>query len=69
MFLKVNGYYLQEVPFADDAQNRGLAEAHVALVTNKMNAEELGRYYWAVAHPLDKLTPDIIAYRNGATEY
>ncbi|EEQ33524.1 hypothetical protein McanMca71_004700 [Microsporum canis] len=69
MFLKVNGYYLQKVPFADDANNKGLSDAHVALVTNQMNAEELGRYYRTVALPLVELTPDIIEYRDGAIEY
>ncbi|KKK16100.1 hypothetical protein P175DRAFT_0552857 [Aspergillus ochraceoroseus IBT 24754] len=44
MFLKINGYYLQKVPFADDSHNKGLAKAHVAVVTNQWTAEQLGNY-------------------------
>ncbi|EFE43311.1 hypothetical protein TRV_01980 [Trichophyton verrucosum HKI 0517] len=69
MFLKVNGHYLQTVPFASDSNNKGLTEAHVALVTNRMNAEELGRYYKSVARPLMEMTPEIVAYREAATEH
>ncbi|KAK2746004.1 hypothetical protein FQN55_005826 [Onygenales sp. PD_40] len=69
MFLKINGYYLQRVPFIEDTHNRGLQDAHVAIVTNRMNAEELGRYYKSVASPLTDLTPEIVSYRDEATEY
>ncbi|CAG7960969.1 unnamed protein product [Penicillium nalgiovense] len=34
MFLKINGYSLQEVLFAEDTHNKELANAHVAVVTN-----------------------------------
>lgn len=69
MFLKVNGYYLQKVPFAEDVHNKGLANAHVAVVINQWSAEELGKYYESVAAPLAQLTPEIMEYRNEATEY
>jgi death-on-curing family protein len=69
MFLKVNGYYLQKASFAEDTSNKGLADAHVALVTNRMNAEALGAYYKSVAVPLIEWAPDIVEYRNAAIEY
>ncbi|KAJ6018381.1 hypothetical protein N7499_003695 [Penicillium canescens] len=31
MFLKINGFYLQKVPFAEDLHNKALANAHVAV--------------------------------------
>ncbi|THC89115.1 hypothetical protein EYZ11_011442 [Aspergillus tanneri] len=40
MFLKINGYYLQKVPFAEDTHNKGLANAHVAVVTNQWTADQ-----------------------------
>ena len=69
MFLKINGYYLQKVPFAEDAHNKDLANAHVAVVTNKWTAEQLGNYYKSVAAPLVQLTADAMEYRSSATEY
>ncbi|KAL4780180.1 DOC family protein [Aspergillus varians] len=69
MFLKINGYYLQKVPFADDTQNRGLANAHVAFVTNRWTTEQLGKYYRSIAAPLDQMSPKIMEFKNAATEY
>lgn len=31
----VYGYHLQKMPFAEDIHNRGLANTHVAVVTNQ----------------------------------
>ncbi|RHZ45199.1 uncharacterized protein CDV56_102029 [Aspergillus thermomutatus] len=53
MFLKINGYRLQKVPFADDPFNKALADAHVAVVTNKWTVEQLGNFY----HTVDNATP------------
>ncbi|RDL40956.1 Uncharacterized protein BP5553_00935 [Venustampulla echinocandica] len=39
MFLKINGYQLEETPTAS------MADAHVVVCTNIWTAEELGRYY------------------------
>lgn len=39
MFLKINSYYLQKAPFMKDIHNRGLANAHVAVVTNQWAVE------------------------------
>ncbi|KAL5047246.1 hypothetical protein BDW71DRAFT_196986 [Aspergillus fruticulosus] len=58
MFLKINGYYLQKVPFAEDTNNMGLANAHVAVVTNQWTAEQLGNYYKSVAAPLVPMTAE-----------
>ncbi|KAL4964000.1 type II toxin-antitoxin system death-on-curing family toxin [Aspergillus stella-maris] len=70
MFLKINGYALQTIPFAEqDAHNQPLANAHVAVVTNQWTVEQLGAYYQSVAKPLSSLPPDVVEYRNGATEY
>lgn len=52
MFLRVNGYNLQRVPFAEDAHTDGLAKAHVAVVTKKWTVEQLCDYYQSVALPV-----------------
>lgn len=69
MFLKINGYSLQKVPFAEDPHNKGLANAHVAVVTNQWTAEQLGNYYKSVAVPLGPVTAQIMEYRSSALEY
>ena len=69
MFLKINGHYLQKVLFAENAHNKGLANAHVAVVTNKWTAEQLGNYYKSVTAPFVQLTADTMEYRSSATEY
>ncbi|KKZ65628.1 hypothetical protein EMCG_08535 [[Emmonsia] crescens] len=69
MFLKINGYYLQQAPFAEDTHNKELANAHVAVVTNQWSAEQLGKYYKSVAVPVVQLTLEIMEYRDQATEY
>lgn len=56
MFLKINGYVLQGVPFAQDNVNMDLANAHVAVVTNRWTVEELGRFYKSVATQLGDQT-------------
>ena len=69
MFLEINGYYLQKVLFVEDAHNKGLANAHVAVVINKWTAEQLGNYYKSAAASLVQLTADAMEYRSSATEY
>jgi prophage maintenance system killer protein len=41
MFLKINGHVLRNIPFQEDSVNRGLANAHVSVVTNEWTAEQL----------------------------
>jgi death-on-curing family protein len=70
MFLQINGYKLQKVPFQEhDEANRPIAEAHVAVVTNKWKTEQLGDFYQSIATDIEAWTPEILAYRDGAIEY
>ncbi|KAE8355435.1 hypothetical protein BDV28DRAFT_146109 [Aspergillus coremiiformis] len=69
MFLKINGYYLQKVPFAEDGHNTGLTNAHVAVVTNQWTVQQLGNYYKSIAQPLGPMAAEILDYRNSATEF
>jgi prophage maintenance system killer protein len=69
MFLKINGYKLQDTPMAADALNNNIANAHVAVTTNQWTARQLGEYYESIATPIASWTPDIMTYRNAATEY
>lgn len=69
MFLKINGYKLQKTPMAHDVVNHDITNAHVAVTTNQWDAKQLGQYYESIATPIESWTPDIIEYRNAATEY
>ena len=69
MFLKINGYKLQKIPLQHDSNNRVLAEAHAAVCTNKWTAEQLGSYYQSLATAIEAWTPEIMEFRNAATEY
>jgi len=64
MFLKINGYKLQDTPLAADTLNDDIANAHVAVTTNQWNAKQLGEYYESIATPIASWTPEILAYRN-----
>ncbi|KAL4941515.1 hypothetical protein BDV06DRAFT_223048 [Aspergillus oleicola] len=68
MFLKINGYYLQKVPFADDEHNKRLADAHVAIVTNQMIVEQLAENYKSIAKAVEETT-EIAEFKKGAVEY
>ena len=68
MFLKINGRQLQKTPMEEDQANRGITDAHVAVVTNQWDKKQLGDYYESIATPLDTWTPEIVEFRNGATE-
>ncbi|KAL9621524.1 MAG: hypothetical protein Q9160_004054 [Pyrenula sp. 1 TL-2023] len=52
IFLKMNGYVLQDIPFAQNNVNMDLANAHVAVVTNRWSTEDLGQFYRSVAAQL-----------------
>ncbi|OCL08853.1 DOC family protein [Glonium stellatum] len=69
MFLKINGYRLQKVPLQPGAAKQPLEDALVAVCTDKWTAEQLGQYYQQVATAIEEWTPDIMAYKNEATEY
>ena len=69
MFLKINGYCLQKIPLQADDANDKLANAHVAVCTNAWTAEQLGQFYQSIASPIKAWSPDILVYREGATEY
>ncbi|CAP79025.1 Pc06g00320 [Penicillium rubens Wisconsin 54-1255] len=62
MFLKINGYYLQKVPFAEDKNDKELSNAHVAVVTNQWTAKQLGDYYKSIAVPLGPATTEVTEY-------
>lgn len=69
MFLKINGYTLLNGPFANDPNNKALANAHVAVVTNQWTAQQLGNYYKSLAVPIGPLTAQILEYKSSAIEY
>lgn len=69
MFLKINGYRLQERPVAQDGVNTDLANAHDAVCTNQWSPEQLADYYKTIATPIPEWSEEIIAYRNESVEY
>jgi death-on-curing family protein len=69
MFLKINGYQLQAKPMAEDKNNQGLKQAHIAVTTEQWDAEKLGRYYENIATPIESWTEEILEYRKNAQEY
>lgn len=70
MFLKINGYKLQETPFdPSDPNNLGFRDAHLALINNQWTAEQLGDYYQSTAQPITVWTTLIMEYKNAAQEY
>lgn len=69
MFLKINGYQLQRQPMAPDAVNHDITNAHVAVATSQWDAKRLGQYYESIATSIESWSPEIMEYRNAATEY
>jgi death-on-curing family protein len=70
MFLKINGYKLQDVPLdPGEENNQGFTDAHVAVVTNQWSTDQLGKYYESVAKPLNKWTAAILEFKEAAQEY
>lgn len=61
MFLKMNGYQLQEKPMASNGAefNENLANAHVLVAAGRWTSEDLGNYYSTVAHPLGDVSKEI----------
>lgn len=68
MFLKINGYKLQDIPMANDTNNQDITAAHVAVTTNQWDTEELGKFYESIATPVNDWTENILEYRNNAQE-
>ena len=59
MFLKINGYKLQEAPFdLSEPNNLGLRDAHLALINNQWTAEQLGDYYHSTVVPRSRFGVD-----------
>ena len=70
MFLKINGYKLQEAPFdPSEPNNLGLRDAHLSLINNQWTAEQLGDYYQSTAQPITAWTTLIMEYKDAAQEY
>lgn len=46
-----------------------LENAHVAVCTNPLTAEDMGRFYQQRVKAIQVWTPKIMGYRNEATEY
>jgi death-on-curing family protein len=70
MFLRINGYKLQEAPFdPSEPNNQGFRDAHLALTNNQLTAEQLGNYYQSTAQPVTTWTTLITEYKNAAQEY
>lgn len=58
VFLQINGYELQKVPFEEqDDHNEALANTHVLVVTNEWTTERLGDLYQSVATTVENDTP------------
>ena len=68
MFLKINGYKLQDIPMANDTKNQDITAAHVAVTTNQWDTEEVGKSYESIATSFNDWTEDILEYRNNAQE-
>ncbi len=69
MFLRINGYRLQNKPMAQETVNINIADAQVLVATSQWDAEKLGRFYQSIAAPIDHWTLDIVECRDDATEY
>lgn len=69
MFLKINGYRLQEIPLAKDSVNADLAAAHNAICTNQWTVEQLAGFYERIAAAIPEWSQEILQYRNEAVEY
>lgn len=69
MFLRINGYQLQKKSMSNDGVNEGIQEAHVAVAANQWDAKQLGQYYESIAKPIESWTPEILGYRNAASEH
>lgn len=68
MFLKINGYRLQQTPFEKDSINEGLANAHLAIATQQWTSVELAEYYRSIARPLAGTTSAIEEFLSQSEE-
>lgn len=69
MFLRINGYRLQNKSMEHDAANYGVANAHVSVATSQWGAKKLGEYYESIATPIEGWTPKKMECHIGVTEY
>ena len=70
MFLKINGYKLQDVPLDPrEPNNLGFRDAHLALINNEWTAGQLGDYYQSAAKPITALIEAIKEFKDAAQEY
>ncbi|KAI9676748.1 MAG: hypothetical protein M1829_002843 [Trizodia sp. TS-e1964] len=69
MFLKINGYRLQETPVAQDSVNTDLAAAHNAICTNHWTVEDLARFYERISATTSESDAYVLQYQNEPVEY
>jgi prophage maintenance system killer protein len=69
MFLKINGYCLQETPLSQDSRGVGLENAHSAVCTDQWTADNLAEYYRQIATEIPGWSEEIVKYRNDSVEY
>jgi len=69
MFLKINGYRLQETPLGQDSANNDLAAAHNAVCTDQWTVDDLAGLYARVAAAIPEWSEEIVQYRDGSVEY
>jgi hypothetical protein len=54
---------------AHDAVNHDITNVYITVSTSQWDAKQLGQNYQSIAAPLESWTPDIMKFRNAATEY
>ncbi|KAI9741255.1 MAG: hypothetical protein M1834_002971 [Cirrosporium novae-zelandiae] len=60
MFLRINGYRLQETLLAQASVNADLATAHAAVCTNQCTVEELAEFYSRIVAAVPKLSEGVV---------
>ncbi|KAI9674424.1 MAG: hypothetical protein M1817_001762 [Caeruleum heppii] len=68
MFLKINGFQLQQTPMAADLNNIKLAMGHEAIAANRWTVDHLAELYRSVARKLEVDTEEIQKYRRESVE-
>ncbi len=68
MFLKINGYQLQETVYQGLWQSE-LVNAHTAVADGRWTVENLATFYHSIATPSDLLSPGVSYYKQHAQEY
>ena len=70
MFLKINGYKLQDIPLdSNEPNNKEFRDAHLALINNQWTADQLGNYYESMAKPVSGMTKIIMEFQDAARVY